>query len=76
MNVLNYWTFPVAYGHSAVLISTASNTSLALMEQGALPHFLSQLEVARSFSTPVVFDDAPPPKAKRSGRKGPRKSTT
>ncbi len=75
MQPLNYWTFPVAYGHSAVLINTASTTSLTLMAHGALPHFIAQLECARSFCEPVVFEDAPV-KPRRRGRKGPRQSAT
>lgn len=75
MRSLNYWTFPVAYGQCAVLINTTSTTSLTLMEQAALPHFLTQLECARSFCEPVIFEDAPA-KPKRRGRKGPRQAAT
>lgn len=57
MNHLRYWSFPVTDGQVAVLVATASHTEVALVDLKALPHFLAQLECARSFSEPVVFND-------------------
>lgn len=57
MNHLRYWSFPVTDGQVAVLVATASHTEVTLVDLKALPHFLAQLECARSFSEPVVFND-------------------
>jgi hypothetical protein len=59
MQPLRYWSFPVGYGQAAVLINTAAATSLSLVELTALPHFLTQLECARSFCAAVIVDDTP-----------------
>ena len=57
MNHLRYWSFPVTDGKAAVLVTTASHTEVALVDLKALPHFLAQLESARSFTERVVFND-------------------
>jgi hypothetical protein len=57
MNHLRYWSFPVTDGKAAVLVTTASHTEIALIDLQALPHFLAQLESARSFTERVVFHD-------------------
>ena len=57
MNHLRYWSFPVTDGNAAVLVTTGSHTGLALVDLKALPHFLAQLESARSFTERVDFND-------------------
>lgn len=57
MNHLRYWSFPVTDGKVAVLVATASHTEVALVDLKTLPHFLAQLESARSFTERVVFSD-------------------
>lgn len=57
MNHLRYWSFPVTDGKAAVLVTTASHTEVALVDLKALPHFLAQLESARSFTERVIFND-------------------
>jgi hypothetical protein len=57
MNHLRYWSFPVTDGKAAVLVTTGSHTEIAVVELKALPHFLTQLECARSFTEKVVFND-------------------
>ena len=57
MNRLRYWSCPVTDGKVAVLVATASHTEVALVDLKTLPHFLAQLESARSFTERVVFSD-------------------
>ena len=57
MKHLRYWSFPVTDGMAAVLVTTASHTEVALVDLKALPHFLAQLESARTFTERVVFND-------------------
>lgn len=57
MNHLRYWSFPVTDGKVAILVATASHTEVAIVELKALPHFLAQLESARSFTERVVFNE-------------------
>lgn len=57
MNHLRYWSFPVTDGKVAVLVATASHTEVTLVDLKTLPHFLAQLESARSFNERVVFND-------------------
>jgi hypothetical protein len=57
MPLLRYWSFPVTNGMAAVIITSASHTGISLVELELLPHFLAQLECARSFSHAVKFND-------------------
>ena len=57
MNHLRCWSFPVTDGKAAVIVTTASHTEVAVVDLNTLPHFLAQLESARTFTERVVFND-------------------
>jgi hypothetical protein len=44
-------------GKAAVIVTTASHTEVAVVDLNTLPHFLAQLESARTFTERVVFND-------------------